>query len=159
MRESHFSSGDDIASCLRSSRLHDPFLQAGTGSLKSFSSNDNTGVHRPVRLALIQSKAIQQPLQLAPAHGQCAVLLGRGPLEAPLLKAAIIETKPVVIPLQDLSFVPTAVTENKEGRRKRIELERLADQRRQAVNRLAHVRTAASQVDALHLSGADQHEL
>jgi hypothetical protein len=61
--------------------------------------------------------------------------------------------------MQDLSFVPTAVTENKEGRRKRIELERLADQRRQAVNRLAHVRTAASQVDALHLSGADQHEL
>src|SRR5690606_8795204 len=74
-----------VASCLRSSRRHDPFLPAGTGSSKSFSSNDNTGVHRPVSLALIQSKAIQQPLQLAPAHGQCAVLLVRGPLEAPLL--------------------------------------------------------------------------
>src|SRR5690606_25807810 len=70
-----------VASCLRSSRLHDPFLPAGTGSPKSFSSNDNTGVHRQVSLALIQSKAIQQPLQLAPAHGQCAVLLVRGPLE------------------------------------------------------------------------------
>src|SRR5690606_17508163 len=109
-------------------------------------------------LALIQSKAIQQPLQLAPAHGQCAVLLGRGPLEAPLLKAAIIEPKPVVIPMQDLHFVPAADTENKERRRKRIELERLAHQRRQPVNRLAHVRTAASQVAALHSRRADQHE-
>src|SRR5690606_899409 len=76
-----------------------------------------------------------------------AVLLGRGPLEAPLLKAAIIEPKPVVIPMQDLHFVPAAVTENKERRCKRIELERLAHQRHQPVNRLAHVRTAASQVD------------
>src|SRR5690606_29117224 len=94
-----------VASCLRSSRLHDPFLPARTGSPKSSSSYDNRGVHPPVSLALHQSKAIQQPLQLAPAHGQCAVLLGRGPLEAPLLKAAIIEPKPVVIPMQDLNFV------------------------------------------------------
>src|SRR5690606_41291029 len=60
--------------------------------------------------------------------------------------------------MQDLNFVPAAIAENKEGRGKRIELERLAAQRRQTGNRLADVRAAASQVDTLHSQATDQHE-
>ncbi len=79
------------------------------------------------------------------------------PLKSPALQASVKQPESVHVPIEDLQLI-AAVAEYEQTRGKRIKMKDLAYQCRQAIDRLAHVRTATSQVNSLNV-GEIQHSL
>lgn len=101
-------------------------------------------------LLLLNGKPVEKPPKLPTTHGEGGRARVGRPLKPAPLKAAIVEPEPIVLPMQNLELVPLAVAEDEETRSKRVQIEGLTHQDRQAVDRLAQVGAAAGQVHPIH---------
>lgn len=74
-----------------------------------------------MRPALLNFKAVEQPLEL-PVRDLLRLTRRRGgPAETAPLQTAVIQPESVVIPAQDLEFVPIAVAKDEQTGIERIE--------------------------------------
>src|SRR5690606_19240944 len=108
-----------------------------------------------MRLPLLHLQPVEQPLKLPSALPQRPRPLRR-PSKPPALQAAIVQPKPVVVPKEDLELVPPPIAKDKKTWRERVQVERLAHQRRKPVDRAPQIGASHGEVDVLHATDA-QH--
>jgi hypothetical protein len=97
----------------------------------------------------------EQKDEIAP-HGDRGTLVLGGPRKRPALEPLVEHPEPAVISRQNLEAIAATIAKQKQVPGQRIEIEALAHERRQAVNRSAEIGGAGRQVD-LNRGGARQH--
>ncbi len=100
-------------------------------------------------LALIQGKPVEQPLQLPAVDFQGSRRILVGPLKGAPFQPAVMEPEPIVVPLEDLEFIPFAIAKREKTRRKRVQFELLFDQYSEPVDGLAQVGASTGEIDPL----------
>ncbi len=70
-----------------------------------------------------------------------------GPPESLLFKASIEKPESIIVPVEDLDFVPQAVTENKQMTREGIGLQHILNQYHQSIDRFSHIRGTGCEID------------
>lgn len=107
-----------------------------------------------MRLLLLQSQAIQEPLQLPTTDGAGPIGGMFWPAKASSLQSAIVEPEAVMIPVEDLELVSSSIAEDEEAVAEEVGFEDLADECSQAVDRLSQIGAATGEVDVGALGGA-----
>ena len=87
-------------------------------------------------------------------NGECLLVRFLGPAEATMLQASIVEPEAIGIPDEDLELVSATIAEDEEAVAEQIQFQDLADEGRQAVDRLSQIGAAAGEVDALPVAQA-----
>jgi hypothetical protein len=88
-------------------------------------------------LLLLDFESIEEPLKLPARDGLGFLVFLLWPAEAPALQASVVEPETVVIPGEDLEFVPVFVAEDEEALAEEIQREDLTDDCGQAVDGLS----------------------
>ena len=110
-------------------------------------SNGDTRLHFGVRFVLLQSQAVQQPLQLPARYSHGRLITGLlWPLELPAIQAAIVEPEAVMVPVQYLELVATPVTEDEEAAAEQVQIEAVLYYRGETVYGFAKVGSAAGEI-------------
>ena len=78
-----------------------------------------------MRFVSPQIKPIKQPVQLFAIEHHCVSRDIGWPLESLFLQTFVPQTKPVLLPVQDLDLLSPAVDENEQSFLKRVELQGL----------------------------------
>ena len=91
-------------------------------------------------------EAIEQRIELMSGQGDRRTITLLRPVELMLFKAFVVETKAIRFPKQNLDPVTPSIGEHKQFLAERAELQRLFDDRRQAVDRLPEVNRGPVQV-------------
>ena len=97
-------------------------------------------------MPVLQVEAIEQPIQLLSAQANHALCRRSWPMEAIFFQALLPQAETIALPIEDLDLVLTPVGEHEQPLGKRVLLQRLLDQYRQAIYPLAEIdRIAAHQ--------------
>lgn len=94
-------------------------------------------------MSLADFQSIQKPTQFPAADSDNPGAVFFGPTKLSLFQTTVIQPEAVVIPVENLNFVPAPVAENKKRGREGVQREAHADQSRQSVDGFAHIRDAA----------------
>lgn len=92
-------------------------------------------------------EAVEQPVQLLATQGDDLLADPFGPMETLFLQAFVPEDKAVLLPAQDLDFIPGPVAEHEQRLHEWIKRHLLLDNRSQAIDGLAHIHPFPVQVD------------
>lgn len=93
-------------------------------------------------MSLADFQPIQKPTQFPAADSDNPGTIFFGPTKFSLFQTTVIQPEAVMIPVENLNFVPAPVAKNKKRGRKGVQGEAPADQSRQSVDGFAHIRDA-----------------
>ena len=105
-----------------------------------------------MRPLLFQRQTVKQPPQLTAGDDAGTVACRGRPRKAAAFQTSVVEPEAVVLPAQELEFVPLSIAEDEPGAYEQVKFESFLDQGGQTVNGLTHIGCAASQVNALGAS-------
>src|SRR5664280_968743 len=123
-----------------------PCLQASNRLSNNGFSRGKPCIYRLVCFGLFDRKTVQKPSEFAPGYLFYLIRILRPP-EMSFLQTFIIEPESVIVPLQNLDLIAVFVAKGKHRPAERIQLEMLFHHAGKAVNRLAHIGCATSQIN------------